>query len=160
MKLKSAGPDEREELDAMQLALKILANATSYGIFVELIIEDANRKQSFVCFGGEDDGFSLDSASASKPGKVEKPGSFFHPLLATLITGAARLLLATVERLSLDAGLDWAFGDTDSMAVAKPKDMTRETFLEKSLEVSGWFDPSTLMRPRDRCSRSKTSTMA
>jgi hypothetical protein len=124
--MKSAGPEEREELDALQLALKILANATSYGIFVELIVEDANRKQSFVCFGGEDDGFSLDSASASKPGKVEKPGSFFHPLLATLITGAARLLLATVERLSLDAGLDWAFGDTDSMAVAKPNDMSHE----------------------------------
>jgi transcriptional regulator with XRE-family HTH domain len=140
-KMKNADAEAREELDALQLALKILANATSYGIFVELIVEDANRKQSFVCFGGEDDGFSLDSASASKPGKVEKPGSFFHPLLATLITGAARLLLATVERLSLDAGLDWAFGDTDSMAVAKPNDMTHETFLEKSLEVSGWFDP-------------------
>jgi hypothetical protein len=123
-KMKSAGPDEREELDALQLALKILANATSYGIFVELIVEEANRKQSFACFGGEDEGFPLGSANAPKPGKVEKPGSFFHPLLATLITGAARLLLATVEQLSLDAGLDWAFGDTDSMAVAKPNNMT------------------------------------
>jgi hypothetical protein len=62
-------------------------------------------------------------------------------LLATLITGAARLLLATVEQLSLDAGLDWALGDTDSMAVAKPNNMTQETFLEKSLEVARWFDP-------------------
>ena len=140
-KMKSAGSEEREELDALQLALKILANATSYGIFVELIVEDANRKQSFVCFGSEDDGFPLDAAGASKPRKVEKPGSFFHPLLATLITGAARLLLATVERLSLDAGLDWAFGDTDSMAIAKPHDMTHETFLEEGLKVSGWFDP-------------------
>jgi hypothetical protein len=68
-KMKSAGPDEREELDALQLALKILANATSYGIFVELIVEEANRKQSFVCFGGEDEGFPLGSANASKPGK-------------------------------------------------------------------------------------------
>jgi hypothetical protein len=82
--MKSADPEGREELDALQLALKILANATSYGIFVELIVEDANSKQSFVCFGAEDNGFPLDSASASKPGKVEKPGSFFHPLLATL----------------------------------------------------------------------------
>jgi hypothetical protein len=43
-KMKSAGPDEREELHALQLALKILANATSYGIFVELIVEEANRR--------------------------------------------------------------------------------------------------------------------
>ena len=26
----------------------------------------------------------------------------------------------TVERLSLDTGLDWAICDTDSMAIAKP----------------------------------------
>jgi DNA polymerase family B len=138
-KMKSASSDERAELDALQLAFKILANATSYGIFVELIVEDANRKHNFDCFGGDDEGFPL--ASGSNRTKLEKPGSFFHPLLATLITGAARLLLATVERLSLDAGLDWAFGDTDSMAIAKPKDMTREAFLEKSLGVVCWFDP-------------------
>ena len=139
--MKSADLEKRAELDALQLALKILANATSYGIFVELVVEDANRKQSFVCFGGDDDGFALGSTSPSESGKVEKPGSFFHPLLATLITGTARLLLATVERLSLDAGLDWAFGDTDSMAIAKPLDMTHEAFLEKSLNVASWFDP-------------------
>jgi transposase-like protein len=140
-KMKNAAPEEREALDALQLALKILANATSYGIFVELIVEEAGSKQSLVCFGGGDDGFPLGSASAAKPGKVEKPGSFFHPLLATLITGAARLLLTTVERLTLDAGLDWAFGDTDSMAIAKPDDMAHEIFLKESLKVAGWFDP-------------------
>jgi transcriptional regulator with XRE-family HTH domain len=139
MKMKGTSSDERVELDALQLAFKILANATSYGIFVELIVEDANREHNFDCFGGDDEGFPL--ASGSNRTKVEKPGSFFHPLLATLITGAARLLLATVERLSLDAGLDWAFGDTDSMAIAKPEGMARETFLEKSLEVTSWFDP-------------------
>ena len=139
-KMKNAAPEEREALDALQLALKILANATSYGIFVELIVEEANRKQSFACFGNGNEGFPLDFASASKRGKVEKPGSFFHPLLATLITGAARLLLATVERLTLDAGLNWAFGDTDSMAIAKPNDMAHETFLETGLKVAGWFD--------------------
>jgi hypothetical protein len=101
-KMKSAGPEEREALDALQLALKILANATSYGIFVELIVEEANRKQSFACFGNGNEGFPLDFAGASEREKIEKPGSFFHPLLATLITGAARLLLATVERLSAD----------------------------------------------------------
>jgi hypothetical protein len=64
---------------------------------------------------------------------VEKPGSFFHPLLATLITGAARLLLTTVERLSWDAGLDWAICDTDSMAIAKPDGMDHQTFVRVRL---------------------------
>ena len=140
-KMKSAAPEEREALDALQLALKILANATSYGIFVELIVEEADPRQRLACFGSGDDGFPLGSASAAKPGKVEKPGSFFHPLLATLITGAARLLLTTVERLSLDAGLDWAFCDTDSMAIAKPDGMDHETFVKECLKVAGWFDP-------------------
>jgi hypothetical protein len=139
-KMKNAAPEEREALDALQLALKILANATSYGIFVELIVEEAGSKQSLVCFGGGDDGFPLGSASAAKPGKVEKPGSFFHPLLATLITGAARLLLTTVERLSLDAGVDWALCDTDSMAIAKPDEMNQETFIRECLKVASWFD--------------------
>jgi hypothetical protein len=139
--MKSAASEEREALDALQLALKILANATSYGIFVELIVDEADPKRSLACFGGGDDGFPLGSAGAAKLGKMEKPGAFFHPLLATLITGAARLLLATVERLSLDAGLDWALCDTDSMALARPDSMAPETFLEESLKVAGWFDP-------------------
>ena len=139
--MKSAAPEGRETLDALQLALKILANATSYGIFVELIVDEADPKQRLACFGSGDDGFPLGSASAAKPGKVEKPGSFFHPFLATLITGAARLLLMTVERLSLDAGLDWAFGDTDSLAIAKPDGIDHETFIKEGLKVAGWFDP-------------------
>jgi hypothetical protein len=50
----------------------------------------------------------------------ENPGDFFHPLLGTLITGAARLMLAITERLLIDEGLDWVFCDTDSMAFAVP----------------------------------------
>jgi transcriptional regulator with XRE-family HTH domain len=138
-KMKTADPEEQQTLDTLQLALKILANATSYGIFVELNVEQAGSRHSHVCFGGGDEGFSLSSASA-RPGKVEKPGSFFHPLLATLITGAARLLLTTVERLSLDAGLDWAICDTDSMAIVKPDCITSETFVREALKVVTWFD--------------------
>ena len=52
--------------------------------------------------------------------KFRKAGSIFHPLLATLITGAARLMLAVTETLAKRNGLDWAFCDTDSMAIAKP----------------------------------------
>jgi len=140
---KAEGADETElkRLEAERHALKILANATSYGIFVELNVEEASPEQSLVCFGGDEEGFPLGSGSAAKPRKIEKPGSFFHPLLATLITGAARLMLATVERLALDAGLDWAFCDTDSMAIAKPEGMDHEAFVKECLRVAAWFDP-------------------
>jgi transcriptional regulator with XRE-family HTH domain len=140
---KAEGADEAElkRLEAERHALKILANATSYGIFVELNVEEASPEQSLLCFGGDEDGFPLGSGSAARPRKIEKPGSFFHPLLATLITGAARLMLATVERLALDAGLDWAFCDTDSMAIAKPDDMDHEAFVKTCLSVAAWFEP-------------------
>jgi hypothetical protein len=88
----------------------------------------------------DEEGFPLGSGSAAKPRKIEKPGSFFHPLLATLITGAARLMLAIAERLTLSAGLDWAFCDTDSMAIAKPDGMDHEAFVEECRNVASWFD--------------------
>jgi hypothetical protein len=33
-------------------------------------------------------------------------------------------MLATTERLALDHGLDWTFCDTDSMAIARPAEMS------------------------------------
>jgi hypothetical protein len=74
-------------------------------------------------------------------GRAETPGRYFHPLLATLITGAARLMLAITERLVVDVGLDWALCDTDSMAIAKPAHMDRETFLAKAKSIVDWFMP-------------------
>jgi hypothetical protein len=126
---------EIEVLDAEQKALKIVANATSYGIFVELIVEDLNKKESRRCFGSSDDDFPVEVD------KAETPGRYFHPLLATLITGAARLMLAITERLLVDAGLDWAFCDTDSMAIAKPEGMGQETFFARAKSVAEWFTP-------------------
>jgi DNA polymerase elongation subunit (family B) len=82
-------------LDAEQKALKLLANATSFGIFVELNVSSQAVVQELVCHGGEDE-FDV------RVRNVEEPGRYFHPLLATLITGAARLMLAMAERLAED----------------------------------------------------------
>jgi hypothetical protein len=71
--------------------------------------------------------------------KDEQPGRYFHPLLAETITGAARLMLALAERLILDEGLEWAFCDTDSMAIAKPENMPEAEFYEKVDRIVGWF---------------------
>jgi hypothetical protein len=134
-RMKDASGLEKEALDAEQQALKILASATSYGIFVELIVEDLDKKETRLCLGSGNDGFPVEVD------KAETPGRYFHPLLATLITGAARLMLAITERLLLDAGLDWAFCDTDSMAIAKPASMDEETFFAKAKLVADWFTP-------------------
>lgn len=134
-RLKAADPSDQAALDSQQQALKILANATSYGIFVELIVEELDATESRLCFGSGNDGFPV------RINKVETPGRYFHPLLATLITGTARLMLAIAERLVIDAGLDWAFCDTDSMAIAKPDGMSDDTFFATARSVCDWFAP-------------------
>ena len=80
-----------ETLDSDQQALKILANSTSYGIFVEIIVGDLDAPDELICYGPSGEGFPVESK------KVEEPGRYFHPLLATLITGAARLMLGIAE---------------------------------------------------------------
>jgi hypothetical protein len=132
-RLKNATALNRDALDSEQQALKILANSTSYGIFVEINVADLDSPEKLTCYGPDGEGFPVES------NKVEEPGRFFHPLLATLITGAARLMLATAERLSVEKGLDWAFCDTDSMAIAKPDGMGQVEFFERAQSICAWF---------------------
>ena len=82
--------------------MKIMANATSYGIFIELNVEQ-RASPSAVTWFGPDGG----AGHEVQPRELEEPGRHFHPLLATLITGAARLMLATSEVLARDRGIDW-----------------------------------------------------
>lgn len=90
-----------------QYMLKILANSTSYGIFNQLNREDEKAKlqvyglESFTC-------------EAAYP---ESPGPYFFPVLASLITGAARLILAVAEKQVADLGGCYAVMDTDSLAI-------------------------------------------
>lgn len=135
---KSAKPRDQDlvdRLEAEQLGLKILANATSYGVFIELNVEEPepNAPPIVVHTSG--------GSSQSQPAKVETPGSYFHPLLGTLITGAARLMLAITERQLFDRGLDWVFCDTDSMAFAMPVGMDPHIFQQKVTSICEWFEP-------------------
>jgi len=70
-------------LDADQQALKILASATAYGIFVELNPQQHAREI-------ERRGYGSDGPFTTPVRHDEQPGQFFHPLLGSLITGAAR----------------------------------------------------------------------
>jgi hypothetical protein len=132
-RLKDATALNRDALDSEQQALKILANSTSYGIFVEINVADLDAPEKLICYGPDGEGFSVD------PMKIEEPGKFFHPLLATLITGAARLMLGIAERLCVEKGLDWTFCDTDSMAIAKPDGMGQAEFFERAQSMCAWF---------------------
>ncbi len=130
-------PDDQEtkNLDMNQLALKILANATSYGIFIELNVEDADEGNEPLAV------FTSQGKRIVEASKREQPGRFYHPLLATLITGAARLMLALTERLAFEHGLNWAFCDTDSMAFADTEKRPFGEFVQNAQKICDWFIP-------------------
>ena len=126
---------ETKNLDMDQLALKILANATSYGIFIELNVEDADIADGPFTI------FTSQGKRVVEGSKRELPGLFFHPLLGTLITGAAQLMLALTERLAFDQGLNWAFCDTDSMAFANTGKLSFDEFVRRVQDICKWFEP-------------------
>ncbi|QEC48537.1 hypothetical protein FSW04_13825 [Baekduia soli] len=120
-------------LDTEQKALKLTASATSYGCFIELNATDREGEHVINAYG-------LDGvAFAARVKRDEQPGRYFHPLLGTLITGAARLMLVIAERLARDEGLDWAFMDTDSIALTKPPPLDREDFHHRVQRIRDWF---------------------
>jgi len=131
--MKSASGEERDRLDTEQHSLKICANSTSYGIWVEVNVDSPPEPRSVTVHHGAGEAFEFTAD------KIEHSGRYFHPLLATLITGAARLMLAITERLVVDQGLDWAFCDTDSMAIAKPDNMDGAEFADRVRGIVDWF---------------------
>ena len=132
---KPASDAEAASLDLEQLALKKIANATSYGIFIEMIVDDLPKKAEVVRYGFEDDPVQINIT------KEERAGEYFHPLLGVFTTSAARLMLAIAERRARDEVLDWAFCDTDSMAIAKPVEMAEAEFVMRANRVREWFTP-------------------
>ena len=132
-RIADADNHEKKALEAEQHALKICANSTSYGIWMQINVNKKARKEKAKIYGH--DGASFERLT----GKVEEPGEYSHPLISSLITGAARLMLAITECQIEAQGLDWAFCDTDSMAIAKPDDMPADQFAEKVDAITEWF---------------------
>ena len=132
---RAAKAADKPALTAAQQSLKILANSTSYGIFVELNVQtlDAPRRVDLYDFRGQ--------ARKVTARKLEDPGRYFHPMVGTLITGAARLMLALAERNAIDQGLDWAFCDTDSLAIANTHGLPTADFADRVERVREWFTP-------------------
>ncbi len=105
----------REEIERLDRFLKVFANATSYGIYAEMNRQETEKKVKLKCQGIDPEPYEC---SVIHP---EKPGEFCFPPLASLITGAARLMLALLEHCVTELGGTYAMEDTDSMAIVATK---------------------------------------
>jgi hypothetical protein len=93
--------------------LKVLANSGSYGILAEMVRHELGpgRRETVTVYG---------PAGTGRPVAVhapEEPGEYCFPPVAAVITGAARLILALIERAVTDLGGTWVLCDTDSLAI-------------------------------------------
>ena len=102
------GEQERDRLSGF---LKILANATSYGILAEFVRHERHDPVGVEVFADGEDPFATSTRTP------ETPGAFCFPPLAATITAGARLMLALLEHTLTDAGGSYVFCDTDSMAI-------------------------------------------
>jgi hypothetical protein len=106
-------PDsEKSRLDKF---LKVLASAASYGIYAEMNRQEDDERVSVNCHGIDADPFKCTVQHA------DTHGEYCFPPLASLITGAAHLMLALLERCVTDLGGTYAMEDTDSMAIVATK---------------------------------------
>src|SRR5713101_4337870 len=99
--------------DRLQYFLKILANSTSYGTYLELnpVKIDAKQRPRITVHSGE---HVFDQVA---PDTIEQPGRFYFPLLGALITAGGRLLLGMIERCVRDAGGTYMCCDTDALII-------------------------------------------
>lgn len=102
--------------DRKQNVIKIIANAVSYGIFVEIVTLEESKKIPIEVYG-------LEQFTDHKT-KTEKSGYMFNPIIAVSIPSASRLLLAVTEILLSKHDTTHAYCDTDSMMI--PPEYTKE----------------------------------
>jgi hypothetical protein len=104
----------KADVERLDKSLKVLANATSYGIFAEMNRQETEKRTKVWCHGLDREPYRC---SVIHP---EQPGEFCFPPLASLITGA-RLMLALLEHCVTQSGGTYAMEDTDSMAIVSTK---------------------------------------
>jgi len=90
--------------------LKVLANSGSYGLFVEVNKEIKKKERIVSYFSGEEKGRIASNYT-------EKPGAWYFPPLASLITSGGRLLLAMLEKCVQEMKGSYLFCDTDSLCI-------------------------------------------
>ncbi|GAA4403405.1 DNA polymerase [Tsukamurella soli] len=114
-RVKTAGQGHPDNCPCQECSLapflKVLANAGSYGIFGEMNRHEQSKPMTVTVYG------AFESPWETTTSAPELPGEYCFPPIAACITGAARLMLALLERCVTDLGGTWAFCDTDSMAI-------------------------------------------
>ena len=108
---------DETERERLQKALKVTANAGSYGIFAEMNRKEqpGSAKVPVTVWNRDGQPFT------TKVAAPEEPGPYCFPPLAALITSAARLMLALAECSARERGGAYVFCDTDSLAIVSSR---------------------------------------
>ena len=85
--------------------------------------------------GPSGEGFPVESK------KIEEPGRYFHPLLATLITGRPDSCSASPNAFALRSAWIGHFAIPIALAIAKPDDMGESEFIDRARSICDWFSP-------------------
>ena len=101
---------QTKELDQLQKILKIIANSTCYGKFIQLDTRNTILEKKVTVYGL--DTFDIDTY------KLENPAKFFHPIISVFLTAGSRLILAAAEYLLEQNKGYMMYCDTDSVFVS------------------------------------------
>ena len=145
------GSQEYNRLNAMQLALKLIANSSSYGVFVQFDVDEREKATTISVLHGAEQKTIIarqkvrndDGSQEASSIKVEKPGSWFAPW-GSLITAGGRMLIAIAETLARHEGREYGgicygMGDTDSLAFVRPEAMPRDEFRAAVARIGDYF---------------------
>jgi hypothetical protein len=105
------GSEDDPDLGALERGLKEMAASGTYGIYAEINVSPADSDKAI-----PGDVYS-DICFPSLKVHDERPGAFSNPVIASLITGGARLMLAMLEAEVTRLGGTFIFCDTDSLAI-------------------------------------------
>lgn len=96
-------------LDSKQKALKMMANSSTYGIFVEMNRQEHEDTKTEL--------INIYDQSELFVDKYEEEGEFFNPLIAVMQIAGARLMLGMAEAKTINLGEKHIYMDTDSVAI-------------------------------------------
>ena len=121
---------EGSEIDAtIQNTIKIIANTASYGIHIQVNSQKSERQNKSVTVYGVDEPFS---ANQNAIARKEIPAKHFNPILGVFLPAAAKLVLATAERLVVQHRDGYvAYMDTDSIMVSPKYASEIQEFFQK-----------------------------
>ena len=142
---------EKARLDK---ALKVLANAASYGIYAEMNPQETDEKTTVTCHGIDPKPFTCRVAHP------DVPWGILLPPMASLITGAARLMLSLLEYSVTQLGGTYAMEDTDSMAIVVDEEGRLVACPGGSHQTKGWEQVRSRRFPGNKLSKSHSSLIA